>query len=146
MPEMFDALQALFHSTRVRRFEETYAIARLQPGTPLERVVQLQPPPLCVVVEPDGATVFLPDAELPALQAAVTVAEHDGPWALFGLYAAFDFSVYGYLARVCAALAAHDIPVLSLATFRRDFILVPGPRADEAERALEALVLAAPPG
>lgn len=138
---MFDALQQLFASTRVRRFEEAYAVCRLQPGTPLERVVQLQPPPLCVCVEPDGATVFLPEAELGALGEAVTVAESDVPWTVFGLHAAFDFGVTGYLARVCEALAARDIPVLSLATYRRDFILVPGARADEAEAALHALVL-----
>ena len=145
MPD--EALQHLFQSTRVRRHEEPYVVARLQPGTPLDRVMQLQPPPLCVTVEPDGATVFLPEAELPALQHAVTVAEHDGPWTVFGLYAPFDFGVTGYLARVCEALAALDIPVLSLATYRRDFLLVPGRRADEAEQALSRHVLtAARPG
>jgi hypothetical protein len=138
---MFDALQKLFTQTRVRRREEPYVVARLQPGTPLERVVQLQPPPLCLTVEPEGTTVFLPEAELPALQETVTVAEHDGPWTVFGLYAPFDFGVTGYLARVCDALAARQIPVLSLATYRSDFILVPGARADEAERALSSLVL-----
>ena len=141
---MFDALQQLFTATRVRRQEEPYAVCRLQAGVPLDRVMQLQPPPLCVCVEPDGATVFLPEAELPALQSAVTVAEHDGPWTVFGLHAPFDFGVTGYLARVCEALAARDIPLLSLATYRRDFILVPGARADEAEQALDALVLGSP--
>jgi hypothetical protein len=138
---MFDALQKLFAETRVRREEAPYVVCRLQPGTPLERVVQLQPPPLCVCVEPDGATVFLPQAELAALEAAVPVAEHDGPWTVFGLYAPFDFGVTGYLARVCDVLAAREIPVLSLATYRRDFLLVPGARADEAERALDGLIL-----
>ena len=138
---MFDSLQQLFAATRVRREEIPYVICRLQPGTPLEKVVQLQPPPLCVCVEPDGATVFLPEAELPTLQAAVPVAEHDGPWTVFGLYAPFDFGVTGYLARVCNALAARQIPVLSLATYRRDFILVPAGRADEAQAAFDELVL-----
>lgn len=138
---MFDALQKLFLQTRVRRREEPYVVARLQPGTPLDRVVQLQPPPLCLTVEPQGTTVFLPEAELPALQDTVNVAEHDGPWTVFGLYAPFDFGVTGYLARVCDALAALQIPVLSLATYRSDFILVPGARADDAERALSSLVL-----
>lgn len=138
---MFDALQQLFASTRVRRHEEPYVIARLQPGTPLDKVLQLQPPPLCVTIEPTGATVFLPEAELPALTAAATVAEHDGPWAVFGLYAPFDFGTTGYLARVCDALAALKIPLLSLATYRSDFILVPGGRADEAEATLSSLVL-----
>lgn len=138
---MFDALQTLFAETRVRRRDEVYVVARLQPGTPLDRVVQLTPPPLCITVEPDGATVFLPEAELPALQAAATVAEHDGPWVVFGLYAPFDFGVTGYLARVCDALAGRQIPVLSLATYRSDFILVPAARADEADRVLRSLVL-----
>jgi hypothetical protein len=138
---MFDSLQQLFAATRVRREEIPYVICRLQPGTPLEKVVRLQPPPLCVCVEPDGATVFLPEAELPTLQAAVPVAEHDGPWTVFGLYAPFDFGVTGYLARVCNALAARHIPVLSLATYRRDFILVPASRADEAQAAFDELVL-----
>ena len=139
---MFESLQKLFAATRVRREEVPYVICRLQPGTPLERVMQIQPPPLCVAVEPDGATVFLPEAELPTLQGAVPVAEHDGPWTVFCLYAPFDFGVTGYLAKVCDALAARDIPVLSLATYRRDFILVPGSRAEEAQHALDELVLA----
>jgi hypothetical protein len=138
---MFESLQKLFTATRVRREEVPYVVCRLQPGTPLERVVQLQPPPLCVAVEPDGATVFLPEAELPTLQSVVPVAEHDGPWAVFGLYAPFDFGVTGYLARVCEALAAREIPVLSLATYRRDFILVPGSRAEDAQAALDSLIL-----
>lgn len=138
---MFDALQKLFAATRVRRVEDPYVVCRLQPGTPLEAVMRLQPPPLCVMVESDGATVFLPEAELKALQEAVPVAEHDGPWTVFGLYAPFDFGVTGYLAQVCDALAAREIPVLSLATYRRDFILVPGARSDEAQAALDSLVL-----
>jgi hypothetical protein len=60
---------------------------------------------------------------------------------VFGLYAPFDFGVTGYLAKVCEALAARDIPVLSLATYRRDFILVPGSRAEEAQASLDELVL-----
>jgi uncharacterized protein len=139
---MFEALQQLFAATRVRREPEPYVICRLQPGTPLGPVVRLQPPPLCVTVEADGATVFLPEAELPALQAAVPVAEHHGPWTVFGLHAPFDFGVTGYLARVCETLAAQEIPVLSLATYRRDYILVPGERSGDAESALDALVLA----
>jgi len=138
---MFDSLQQLFAATRVRREEIPYVICRLQPGTPLEKVVQLQPPPLCLCVEGDGATVFLPEAELATLESAVPVAEHDGPWTVFGLYAPFDFGVTGYLARVCNALAARQIPVLSLATYRRDYILVPGARADDAQAAFDELVL-----
>lgn len=141
---MFESLQKLFAATRVRREEVPYVVARLQPGTPLDRVVQLQPPPLCVTVEPDGATVFLPEAELPTLQSIVPVAEHDGPWTVFGLYAPFDFGVTGYLAKVCDALAAKGIPVLSLATYRRDFILVPGARTEEAQASLDELVLGHP--
>lgn len=137
---MFDALQKLFTATRVRREATPYVVCRLQAGIPLDGVVALQPPPLSVCIEPDGATVFLPETALPALEAVAQVAEHDGPWTVFGLYAPFDFGVTGYLAAVCDALAKLDIPVLSLATYRRDFLLVPGARADEAERALDALV------
>ncbi len=140
---MFEALQQLFAATRVRREPISYVICRLEPGTPLEPVVQLQPPPLCITVESDGVTVFLPEPELAGLESAAPVAEHHGPWTVFGLYAPFDFGVTGYLARVCEALAALDIPVLSLATYRRDFLLVPGRRADEAEHALSQLVLTA---
>ena len=136
----FDGLQQLFAATRVRREEAPYVVCRLQPSTPLEGVVALRPPPLCVCVEPDGATVFLAESQLGALQAAVEVAEHDGPWTVFGLYAPFDFGVTGYLARVCDALAAREIPVLSLATYRRDFVLVPAARAGEAAEVLDGLV------
>ena len=139
---MFESLQKLFAATRVRREEIPFVVCRLQPGTPLDRVVQLQPAPLCIMLEPDGATVFLPEAELPALTQLVPVAEHDGPWTVFGLYAPFDFGVTGYLARVCEALADRQIPVLSLATYRRDYLLVPGARADDAQAALDELVLA----
>jgi hypothetical protein len=139
---MFEALQRLFAATRVRRDPVAYVVCHLQAGTPLEPVVRLEPPPLCIAVEPDGATVFLPEEDLPALLAAVPVAEHHGPWTVFGLHAPFDFGVTGYLARVCEALAAQQIPVLSLATYRRDYILVPGARGDDAEAALDALVLA----
>jgi hypothetical protein len=139
---MFEALQQLFAATRVRREPDPYVVCRLQPGTPLDPVVRLEPPPLCLTVEADGATVFLRESELPALQAAVPVAEHHGPWTVFGLHAPFDFGVTGYLARVCDALAAREIPVLSLATYRRDYILVPGARSGDAEDALDALVLA----
>jgi hypothetical protein len=141
---MFEALQQLFAATRVRREPIPYVICRLQPGTPLEPVVRLQPPPLCVTVESDGATVFLHEAELAGLESAVPVAEHHGPWTVFGLYAPFDFGVTGYLAQVCNALAERGIPVLSLATYRRDFILVPGARTEEAQAALDELVLGHP--
>ncbi len=138
---MFDELQKLFSATRVRREETPYVVCRLESGAALAGVVGLDPPPLCVCVEPDGATIFIPEAELAALEAVAEVVEHDGPWTVFGLYAPFDFGVTGYLAAVCGALARLDIPVLSLATYRRDYLLVPGARADEAERALESLVL-----
>ena len=137
---MFDALQRLFAATRVRRHEAPYVVCRLHPGISLERVVGLRPPPMCLCVEPDGTTVFLAESQLDELRAAVDVAEHDGPWTVFGLYAPFDFGVTGYLARVCDALAARDIPVLSLATYRRDFVLVPAARADEAAEVLDGLV------
>jgi len=62
-------------------------------------------------------------------------ARHSGPWTAFAVEGPLDLALTGVLHELLTPLAEAEVPVLTLATFDTDWILVP---ADAADRAAEA--------
>ena len=97
-----------------------------------------------------GATVELPrSGELRAVVAtgdetSVICAEHEAPagsrveagWCALRVAGTFDFGVVGVLARLASSLAEAEVPLLAVATFDTDYLLV---KASDLDRAAAAL-------
>ena len=75
---------------------------------------------------------------------SIVCAEREAPdgarvergWCALRVAGAFDFGVVGLLARLAGTLAAAGVPILAIATFDTDYLLV---KAADLERAAAAL-------
>jgi hypothetical protein len=99
---------------------------------------------------PPGAEVVLPrSGPLRSLtvtdeEISLICAEGDGPagatlesgWCALRVVGSFDFAVVGVLTRIAGPLAAAEVPILAIATFDTDYVLV---KASDLERAAIAL-------
>jgi uncharacterized protein len=63
-------------------------------------------------------------------------AQVEPGWCALRVAGTFDFGVVGLLARLAGALAAAGVPILAIATFDTDYLLV---KAADLERAAAAL-------
>lgn len=103
------------------RNDGVHVFATLAPGTTID--VE----PVASIVEREGRTVVLPEADAQRLGLAST---YRCAWITLRAYTALDG--VGLLARVTAALAARGISVNPVAGFHHDHLFVPVERADEA--------------
>lgn len=90
--------------------------------------------PICTFQEAEGLTAILPRA-----QAQAAGLEFQFESALITLSVHSSLAAVGFLARVCAALAALGIPCNAVSGFYHDHLFVPTQRLDEATAALKRL-------
>lgn len=83
--------------------------------------------PICTFQEEEGLTAILPKTQAEALGLD---AEFES--ALITLSVHFSLAAVGFLARVCAALAAVNMPCNAVSGFYHDHLFVPNERLNEA--------------
>jgi uncharacterized protein len=108
-----------------------YAVCRLDPAAPIPswadgagfRTISRTA---------DELSIVCPAGDVPAGVRCET------PWRCVKVNGPFPFDAPGVLASLVVPLAAHTIPVLAIATFDTDYLLLPGAHADAALRVLHA--------
>ncbi len=86
----------------------------------------------CVARTPEEVSVVVPEEHAPA------GARIEGGWRALRVDGPMDLALTGVLAALSAPLAEAGVPLFAVATFDTDWLLVPGPRLDEALAALRA--------
>lgn len=90
--------------------------------------------PICTFQEEEGLTAIVPRTQAHALGLDVEFES-----TLITLSVHSSLAAVGFLARVCSALAARNIPCNAVSGFFHDHLFVPPDRADEALLALRQL-------
>jgi uncharacterized protein len=112
------------------RHDEPLAVVRLGPGADI--------PSWATSATLFSVTATATETSLVCAAAGVPhKARHSGPWTAFAVEGPLDHALTGVLHELLTPLAEAQVPVLTLATFDTDWILVPidaGDRAEEAWR------------
>ncbi len=95
--------------------------------------------PICTFREAEGLTAILPKA-----QARTFGLDFEFESTMITLSVHSSLAAVGFLARVCSALAAQNIPCNAVSGFYHDHLFVPTDRVDEALAALEQLSVGSP--
>lgn len=90
--------------------------------------------PICTFQEEEGLTAILP-----RVQAQTFGFDFEFEATLITLSVHSSLAAVGFLARVCAALAALNIPCNAVSGFYHDHLFVPTDRVDDALTALRQL-------
>lgn len=122
-------------SIRLRKLEITLAVCRCAPSVTVEPWMQTG---LfwSITRTSDELSVVCPIESVPP------GVHHQGPFAPFVVAGTLDFSLTGIVSRITAPLADGSIPVLVIATFDTDCVLVPAAREFDARQAWLAAGLA----
>lgn len=103
-------------------------------------LAQLRDPFSALIVDKDEVTLILAEEELATF--APRLKDHEVLPQAYRLIT-FDLplapDVTGFMALISTALAAANVPIMPLAAFARDHILVPASHYDAARSALEKL-------
>ena len=134
------ASRALWAETRLLRWPGLYRLVSL----PCERLaegaewVTLVPQGAfaALVLERDEVSLTLPEA----LAQQVPQGRLSGPLVALTLDLDVDLGVCGYLLPAAERLAQAGISIVPQCAFKKDHLLVPQDRADEAERVLQAWI------
>lgn len=110
--------------------QETCAICRLAPGSPIPSWVQ-SGDYWSITRTPEELSVVVPEAQVPQ---GVTASRG---WRALRFAGPLPLDQTGILASVTAPLAAAHISVFALATFSTDFVLIPAAQQRAAIDALE---------
>jgi uncharacterized protein len=117
----------------LRVLEGTYALCRLDGGTPLPDWFSFDPP-LSVAIRrgPDELSLVFPDARTPP---DVDAARG---WRALEIVGPLDLALTGITAEVATVLADADVAICPLATYDTDVILVQDDKLSDAAHALHA--------
>jgi hypothetical protein len=114
---------------KLRTLPDSYAVARLQPGSELPEWVDKGPFRSVTRTEHEVSVVCrdhdVPEGE--SVDRGFTVLEVMGP---------LDFSLTGVIASLVAPLAEAEVPIFLISTFESDYVLV---RSSDLGRAADAL-------
>lgn len=120
-----------------------YRLLKLPPGDiklAAGIAADLERPYCALIVDKDEITLLMPDEARADFRARLRQAEaSEQAYRLITLDLALAPSLVGLIARLAAALAAVEIPILAFAAYSRDHLLVPAADFDKAMRALSHL-------
>ena len=103
-------------------------------------VAEIGKPYCSMIVDKDEITLLLPDTARADFRARLRQAQaSEQAYRLITLDVPLEPDLVGLIARLAAALAAVDIPILAFAAYSRDHLLVPAEDFDKAKRALSDL-------
>ena len=101
----------------LREFPGRYAVAILPPDSAWPSWAATGPF-WSITRTPDELSVITDQAHVPEPVAAT------GDWVVFQVAGPFDFAVTGVLAALSATLAQAGVPLLAVATYQTDYLLV----------------------
>lgn len=120
-----------------------YRIIHLPPNAIMAAagvIAEISEPFVTIIVDKDEVTLVIP-AE--AVEVYVRrLRDHrfnDTTYRLITFDLALEATLTGFMARIATVLANAQVPILPLAAFSRDHLLVPSPQFDAAWAALKAL-------
>jgi hypothetical protein len=116
----------------LRVLDGTYAFCRLDGDEPLPPWFALDAPFAAALRRTDELTLVAEEARVPddvRAQRGYAALEVDGP---------LDLQMTGVMATLSSTLAKARVPIMPLATYDTDVILVPRDRLDDATAALRA--------
>jgi hypothetical protein len=121
-------MRRLTRSLALRQLPGRFAVCRLPPGAAVElpRGGELR----AVTATGDETSVICAEHEAPA------GARVEAGWCALRVAGTLDFGVVGVLARLATILAEAGVPILAVATFDTDYLLV---KASDLDRAAAAL-------
>ena len=109
---------------------ETFAICRLEPGTPLHDL-QKGGSFFSITSTMDELSVVCPVDSIPS-----TEIKADRDWSCFKLHGPFPFDLVGILNSVTAPLAEAKVGIFAISTYDTDYVLV---KQELLESAIAAL-------
>jgi hypothetical protein len=89
-----------------------------------------------LIAEPSTITLLLPETEWRMLRPAFARARVEQPMRVISFDLELPPDLVGFMALLCAALAAEHISLLAVCSYARDYLVV---RGEELERALAAI-------
>jgi hypothetical protein len=139
---MGGALEQILKSASLYTDEQTYVIAHLPPGAITAAagvLAEVGEPFGAVVVDKDEVTLILPSVWWDDFKHRLPEHEVAGPYRLITFDLPLELDLVGFMAAVSGALAAASVPIMPVAAYQRDHLLVPAGQFDAAWAALEAL-------
>lgn len=100
-------------------------------------LAQIRDPFLALIVDPREITLVVADDELEDFRSRLRDAEISGPFRLITFDVDFGLDVVGFAALFTRTLAEAGVPIMPLASYHRDHVLVP---AEHFHTAWEALL------
>ena len=100
-------------------------------------MAQIRDPFLALIVDPREITLVVADDELEDFRSRLRDAEISGPFRLITFDVDFGLDVVGFAALFTRILAEAGVPIMPLASYHRDHVLVP---AEHFHTAWEALL------
>jgi hypothetical protein len=114
---------------KLRTLPDSYAVARLQPGSELPGWVDIGPFRSVTRTEHE-VSVVCRDHDVPEGESV------DRGWTVLEVMGPLDFSLTGVIASLVAPLAEAAVPIFVISTFESDYVLV---RSSDLGRAADAL-------
>jgi hypothetical protein len=103
-------------------------------------VAEISEPFTALLVDKDEVTLVLTAREADEFSRRLPGAQRSAAtYRLLTLDVALEPTLVGFMARVSAALAEANVPILPFAAYTRDHLLVPEDQFDRAKAALEQL-------
>ena len=107
-------------------------MCRLPAGSPLPEWFADGGPLSCVARTAEELSLVCPEDAVP------DDAQAERGWRALKAHGPFAFTLTGVLVAILEPLAEAGVPIFAISTFDTDYVLVPGPKVEEALRALRA--------
>ncbi len=92
-----------------------------------------------ITLEGKESTLIVSEEDWSRVSPLVGAFKLQGPFKLIDFGLELDLNTVGFLAEVTRILAEEGISILALSTYKRDYLLVKAPDADQAMKALQSL-------
>lgn len=102
-------------------------------------LAQMREPFSALIVDKDEVTLVIADDLLEEYARRLKESEVSEPYRLITFDGALEPTLIGFIAAISKALADAGVPILPLAAFQRDHILVPAAQFEAAWSALQKL-------
>ncbi len=106
-------------------------------------IAQSRQPFAALIVDKDEVTLVIADDLISEFAPRLPDHEISDPYRLITFDGVLELTLTGFMATISSALAAAGVPILPLAAFQRDHLLVPNAHFEVAWQTLQALQAAA---
>ena len=135
-------LREIFSRVRTSISEESFLLVSLNRGDcgligkELSRFQHF----FSITLEEKESTLIVSEEDWSRVSSLVEAFKLQGPFKLIDFGLELDLNTIGFLAEVTRILAEEGISVLALSTYKRDYLLVKTPDAEQAMKALQSFL------